>query len=118
LRKQVVANFFPEQAAESLPEGTKNFELGEGWKLKALFKCNYNLASEGIDAALNHIRDCGETGPFLADRLVTWKAALSLREYKALDGVTGTKIKQIINGVLTITPASPSLEIVPPKARK
>jgi hypothetical protein len=116
LRKQVYATCFPN------PEmGTNNLELGKGYKLKAVRKLNYNLANgEGqTEAALDQIEKLGNEGKFIAERLVGWKPSLSLSEYNKLEASNPThqKIKAIINSVLTTTEASPSLEVVVPKAK-
>lgn len=102
-------------------EGTTNFELGNGYKLKAVKKLNYRLAAnDKVDDALDAISKVGKDGEgkFIAERMVKYDPRLSLTEYKALDPTNPThkKIKELVDGVLTITDGAPTLEIVEPKA--
>lgn len=115
-RTKVFGTYFP-----AAGEGTSNFELGNGYKLKAVKKMNYRLAAnDKVDDALDGIAKLGKDGEgkFIAERLVKFDPRLSLSEYKALDPTDPTqgKIKELIDGVLTITDGAPSLEIVEPKA--
>jgi len=113
LRKQVIAECFPVEADH---EGTENVELGEGWKLKSIFKLNRRLANKNgeTEKVLDTMEATGEEGKFIADRLVKWEPKLSMTEYKKLP----TKFKKMIDGVLTATPGAPSVSLVEPKAKK
>lgn len=121
LRKQVVEVCFPDA-----PVGTSNLELTRGYKLKAVKKLNYSLDktddSARTDAALDAIAKIGNEGTFIAERLVKWKPELSITEYKAIQtraaggDENAKKMLEHINAVLTITDASPELEMVFPKA--
>jgi len=114
LRKEVLKECFNFESDER--EGTENVELGNGYKLKAVFKLNRRLDNkdEGVDKALTKIEKSGPEGQFVADRLVKWKPELSLSEYKKLPD----KFKKLIDEVLTASPGTPSLELVEPKAKK
>lgn len=121
LRKQIVADIIQAKPGE---KGTRNFELNAGYKLKAVLKLNYKLDKDGIDPALDRIEAMGEEGKFIAERLVKWQPDLSVSEYNTLAerAKGGDKIAKSImaelNKVLTIEDASPSLELVEPKAKK
>lgn len=96
-------------------EGTQNAELGNGYKLKAVFKQNYNLADgDAVDAALTKMESLGAEGTFLAERIVKWKPELSLSEYRKLE----PQYKAIVDTVLTTKPGQASLEFVEPKSKK
>lgn len=95
-------------------EGTQRVPLKNGWHLKAVLKQNYKLDQNAINEALDQIEALGEAEKVIAERLISWKADISIREYKELQDYP--KIKKIIDSVLTITDGLPSLELEPPKA--
>jgi hypothetical protein len=120
LRKYIVKREFPKAQ-----EGTNNKELGEGYKLKAVVKYNYVLAdNETVEKCLDHISALGNEGPFIADRLVSWKPNFLKTEYNALlerkdkGDERAIKILNIIENMLTISEGAPTLDIVEPKAKK
>ena len=115
LRKEVLAEAFAFNP-EALREGTENFELGNGYKLKAVFKISRNLNNENdaVDKVLSKIEKAGAEGQFIAERLVKWKPELSVSEYKKLP----EKFKKMIDEVVTSKEATPSLELVAPKTPK
>lgn len=120
LRKYIVGRAFPQKQ-----EGMNNRDLGNGYQLKASVKYNYNLAENSVvEECLNHISALGNEGPFIADRLVGWTPKFHLAEYRTLceDKDKGderaTKILNIINQMLTIVEAAPSLEIKEPRKVK
>ena len=114
LRKEVLANCFSFDP-EALREGTENFELGNGYKLKAVFKISRNLnnENEAVDKVLSKIEKTGPEGQFIAERLVKWKPELSVSEYKKLP----EKFKKLFDEVVTSKEATPSLELVAPKSK-
>ena len=114
LRKEVLAEAFSFNP-EALREGTENFELGNGYKLKAVFKISRNLNNENdaVDKVLSKIEKAGAEGQFIAERLVKWKPELSVSEYKKLP----EKFKKMIDEVVTSKEAMPSLELVAPKSK-
>lgn len=114
LRKEVLAEAFAFDP-EALREGTENFELGNGYKLKAFFKISRNLnnENEAVDKVLSKIEKTGPEGAFVAERLVKWKPELSVSEYKKLP----EKFKKMIDEVVTSKEATPSLELVAPKSK-
>jgi|WetSurMetagenome_2_1015567.scaffolds.fasta_scaffold497834_1 hypothetical protein len=113
LRSQVVGQFFTAAIATPLPKGTENVELGNGYKLKAVFKLNYTLDNENdaVDKILTRMEKLGPEGQFIAERIIRWKPDLDVKEYERLD----PKYKKLIDEVLTIKPGTPSLEFVEPK---
>lgn len=96
-------------------EGTENVELGNGYKLKAVFKLyrRLNNKDDAVDKALTRIEKSGPEGEFIAGRLVKWKPELSASEYKNLP----EKFKRLIDEVMTASPGTPSLELVVPKSK-
>lgn len=88
-------------------DGTNNQPLPDGKILQAVFKQNYNVDSKLADATLKKLP------PAVARSLLTWNAKLKVGAYKALEPAH----KAIVNEIVTITPARPSLEIVEPKER-
>lgn len=114
LRREVLAEAF-QFDPEALREGTENFELGNGYKLKAVFKISRNLNNENdaVDKVLSKIEKAGAEGQFIAERLVKWKPELSVSEYKKLP----EKFKKMIDEVVTSKEATPSLELVAPKSK-
>ena len=114
LRREVLAEAF-QFDPEALREGTENFELGNGYKLKAVFKISRNLnnENEAVDKVLSKIEKTGPEGQFVAERLVKWKPELSVSEYKKLP----EKFKKLFDEVVTSKEAMPSLELVAPKSK-
>jgi hypothetical protein len=120
LRKYIVKREFPKPV-----EGTQRKELGNGYELKAVIKYNYSLAdNDKVEECLNHISDLGNEGPFIADRLVSWKPTFLKTEYndlldrKSKGDERAVKILNIVNSMLTITEGAPTLDIVEPKGKK
>lgn len=108
LRKEVVKRLFPNKS-----EGTNTIELGNGYQLKCVIKQSYKIDNKNVDSILDEIAKAGNEGSFIAERLVTWSASLSLTEYRELD----PKYKLIFDKVLTINDAAPVLEIREPKRK-
>lgn len=116
IRKAIAAREFPNPK-----KGTNNLELGNGYTLKLVHKVNYNLAPDNakVEEVQEAIEKVGNEGKFLADRLITWKPTLSVSEYGKLDleDPTHRKIKELVDSVVTMTDATPSLEIKEPKSK-
>jgi hypothetical protein len=110
LRKQIQTEFFP-----SPEKGTQRVDLPYGYKLKLVHKINYTLGNNDlVNKALDDIAGAGNDGTFIAERLVSWKPSISVKEYEILD----PKYKVVIDKVLTTKDASPTIEIEEPKAKK
>jgi len=120
LRKYVVSRAFPEKQ-----EGTNTVELGNDYKLKAVIKYNYKLAENAVvQRCLDRVAKTGNEGAFIAERLVSWTPNFLLQEYRAIQeevekgNATAKQIYDIVNEMLTISEAAPTLNIVEPKAKK
>jgi hypothetical protein len=112
LRTLVIAEF-SDTAVDA--EGTENYELNAGYKLKLVKKLNYTLSDK--DGSLKNILDeiVMQTGTNLyADELVRWKPELCTGFYKKMD----VAIQALLSPVLTIKPATPTIEIIEPKGKK
>jgi hypothetical protein len=120
LRKYIVKRAFPKAS-----EGMNTQELGNGYQLKAQVKYNYTLAeNKTVEECLDKIAALGNEGTFIADRLVSWKPSFLLTEYRELIKLSneGSKFANdvlvIVNQMLTISEATPTLEIKEPKVKK
>ena len=120
LRKYIVKRAFP-----TPKEGTNTIELGNNYELKANIKFNYKLADNKIvENCLDRIALMGNLGPFVAERLVSWSPSFLLTEYhnlqeQAKDGDKfASDVLKIVNEMLEITDASPTLEIKEPKKKR
>lgn len=120
LRRYIVGREFPKAS-----EGTTRKDLGNGYQLKAVVKYNYTLAENSVvEECLDHIAALGNEGPFIADRLVSWKASFLKTEYNDLldrkekGDERAIKILSIVDKMLTIKAAAPELDIIEPKAKK
>lgn len=120
LRKYIVGRAFPKKE-----EGMNTKPLGNGYELKAAIKYNYNLSdNDTVENCLAKVASLGNQGPFIADRLVSWKPSFLLTEYRELLDAKekGDKfaidVLKAIEPMLTITDAAPTLEIKEPKSKK
>lgn len=113
LRKQVLAAVFDFKGEADDREGTSTDDLGNGYKLKGSFKQNRTLNAEKVESVLAKMEKSGAEGAFLAERVVKWKAELSITEYRNLP----EKFKKMIDEIMTQKAGTPSLEFVAPKAK-
>lgn len=104
---ELVGKFFA-----GAPEGTSTVELGGGYKLKAGIKYNYRLDPDQTAKALDKIIQADPAGKMLAARLVKWAPELRVGEWRKLP----EKLAKIIAGAISVSPATPSLELVAPEA--
>lgn len=113
LRKEILAELYDFDATVDLREGTENLELGNGYKLKAVFKVSRKLENKNGETkrALEKIQEYFDGGFVIAERLVKWSPELSTSEYKKLPA----DIRTVIDTCVTTKPSTPSLEIVEPK---
>lgn len=109
LRAEVLAAF-SEHVADELFSGVENIDIGQGYDLKITHALSYKLDNandfERTDEALDAIEKL-DNGELLAERLVKRKLELSVSEYKKLPPAA----KKIIDRVLTITNAAPTVAI-------
>lgn len=88
--------------------GTENYELGNGYKLKLSTKNNYKIDStEAAEEMLSKLPDHYHD-------LVKWKPELSTACFNQLP----PDLKSVVEEYITITPATPALELVKPKEVK
>lgn len=86
-------------------------ELGNGYKLKGKRPISYKLDVETTKTALQYLRELGNEGTFVADRVVKWKPELSLTEYNKMS----EQQRKILDAALTTTPGLPVIELVKPE---
>lgn len=98
-------------------EGTNTVELGNGYELKGVRKISYDLDKDTnkVELALKSVANVDAEGAFLAERLVSWKPLLSVKEYKLLGNGA---YKTAIDMVLTTKDGAPTLEVKPVKPPK
>lgn len=119
MRRYIVDRAFPTPR-----EGTNTLELGQGYQLKAEVKFSFNLANNDVvEATLNEIEKVGNEGKFIADRLVSWTPNFLLIEYRALQAAEESsndakQILRLIDKMLTVNDAAPTLKIKEPKVKK
>lgn len=105
LRQEVFAAAFPKAK-----EGTNTLPLLNGWKLNGKRTINRTLDVAALPAVLDELRKLD----VVADALVDYKPSLNLSMYRALP----TDKRKVFEQALTIKDGTPSLEIVPPKAKE
>ena len=109
-RKKVVAFAFD----PTKEKGTERIPLENGYELKAVKKLNYNVDQDKVNAVLDKFEALDEQSKFVSERLIKWKADLSITEYNSLT----EKQKAVIDECITTSDGAPTLEIVPPKDKK
>lgn len=130
LRTKVTTTLFP-----SPKKGTQRYDIGGGYKVKLVHGWTYTLGNkdmvdpatetkipirkqiEDLEAAI--IDTHGEAGLQLVKRLISWKPELSGSEYEKLDldNPLEKEVKEMIDAVLTVKPASPQLTFEEPKEK-
>lgn len=131
LRQEICEHLFPGNTTE----GTHRYELGNGYSVKYVYKNNYAIERDvdKVDAAAEVMAKMGPTAAVIAERLLKWSADLSISEYRILtdraakyandpnafpEYATESRVLRELNGILTIKPASPTLELEEPKEGK
>lgn len=108
LRKQIIAAYSDKADDYS---GVENHDIGFGYDLKIEHKLNYTLKSadsfKDVHAVINRIESISDVAAFIAGNLFKQKFEISVSEYKKLP----VDIKQLVDTVLTIAPASKSVKI-------
>ncbi len=102
LRKLVFALAFPTPV-----EGTNDLDLPNGWKIKGTYKLDRKLDEAALPAVLETLRQQG----VVADSLIRRKPEIDTKAYRALSDAN----RLIFEQAMTIKPASPTLELNPPK---
>lgn len=108
LRKQVMEAYFPAPV-----EGVNTCQLEAGWELKATYKIDRKIDEAALPAINIKLREM-EVNP---DPLVKLKPALDTSAYKTLVQ-TNPEAAKVFEQAMTSKPASPSLELKPPKVEK
>jgi hypothetical protein len=102
LRRLLVAALFQTPA-----EGTQYEDMPAGWRLKLQYKIDRKVDEAALPAVKDRLREIGVN----PDLYVVNKPELSLTSYRLLT----EEQRQILDQALIIKPASPTLELVPPK---
>jgi hypothetical protein len=105
LRKQVFAAFYPVPK-----EGTNTLDLADGWKLKGVYKLDRKIDDAALPAVTEQLRGMGVN----ADTLVAWKPELKTATYRELTA----EQRAVFDQALTVKPGSPTVELMPPKAKE
>jgi hypothetical protein len=107
LRLELVAEHFPKGCT-----GTVKVEVGAGYVLAGEFGVYYRLPAEDkTRPVLNRMAAADAAGPELVKRLVKWTPEVRVGELKQLP----PRMRSLIDKVLTVSPATPSLELREPK---
>lgn len=101
MRQELFGDAFP-----APKEGTNNLELMDGWKLKGTLKIDRKIDDAALPAVMEAIRGMGVN----PDPCIERKPSLALKAYKALP----PEIQKVFDTALTIKPALPTIEVVPP----
>lgn len=116
IRKAVFGYCFPTPKA-----GVNRMDIGNGFALKATHKINTKVSGTiaEIEACEEACEKLGNEGAFLIERIITWKADVSVSELKKLDVSLPLhkQVKAEVEKIITETPGAPSLEIEAPKAK-
>lgn len=102
LRKLVFAIAFP-----SPVEGTNDVDIPNGWKIKGTYKLDRKLDEAALPIALAELRKQN----VVTETLIRYKPEIETKAYKALSDAN----RMILEQAMTIKPASPTLELIPPK---
>lgn len=105
LRKQIATALF-----KAPKEGTNYADLNKGWRLKLVHKLGYKLDMEQAPIVAQQLQSIGVD----LGTLIKTKYELGTTAYKALSDST----RAVVDQMITITPQSPALELVPPKESK
>lgn len=113
-------------------KGTQRYNLNGGYKIKLVYGLTYTLGDKdkvddegkkiSIESQVRAIEEkimaIGPEARILLERLIKWKPELSGSEYEKLDSDDETQvaIRNLIDEVLTVKPASPQLTFEEPKA--
>src|SRR5574340_318677 len=105
LRKRVMAAFFP-----SPKEGVNTVDLQADWKLKGTHKLDRKIDEAALPAVQEQMRDAG----YNPDVYIKHVPELNVMIYKA----ASPEVKKIFDHAIIMKPASPTVELVPPKEKK
>ena len=106
LRQEVFALAFPAPR-----EGANNAELPAGWGLKGTLKIDRKIDEAQLPIIMEAIRN---TFNFNPDQIIHHEPKLNVKIYKSLP----EEVRKSFDVALTIKPAMPTIELVPPKPAK
>ncbi len=107
LRKQVMEAYFPTPT-----EGVNTCQLESGWEMKATHKIDRRIDEAVLPAINAELREMGVN----ADSLVRLKPELATTAYKTLVQINPEAAK-VFEKAMISKPASPSIELKPPKVK-
>lgn len=107
LRERVLRDQIGKYVFPNPKEGTNKADMPAGWTLKFTHKIDRKVLEPELDANTEQLRKAGIN----VDTIIRWKPELNTKEYR---GLTAEQIK-LVDSVLDIKPATPTLELVPPK---
>ncbi len=107
LRKEVMAEYFPTPV-----EGVNACPLESGWVLKGTHKIDRKMDEAALPAILSELREM-RINP---DHLIRFKPELDTTAYKALVQINPEAAK-VFEKAMISKPASPSLELKPPRGK-
>jgi len=107
LRKRVMAAYFPTPV-----EGVNTCQLESGWELKAAYKIDRKIDEAALPAINTELREMNVN----PDPLVRVKLELDPTAYKSLVQINPQAAK-VFEKAMISKPASPSLELRPPKVK-
>lgn len=108
---------FDSEYSDDKPTGTRNIDLGNGWKAKCRRDISYKVDAEAMPEILEQLE------PAVRETIVKKKYELSKTQYKALqerakkEGGFAASQLRLLQTAITSRNATPSVEIVPPKAK-
>lgn len=100
-------------SSPEIAKGTENIPLQNNYKLKIVKGINYNVDQAIVKMQLDAIAASGPEGATIANRLMKWKASLSITEYNLLS----PELKVLIDRCITTTDSTPTIEIVAPSTK-
>jgi hypothetical protein len=126
-RNKVTKTLFPMPT-----KGTQRYDIGGGYMVKLVHKLTYTLGNKDavdessgkkmtvraqVEALEEKVAKMGEAERVLFETLVTWNPEISGTKYEALNekDEVHVRVRAAIDELLTIKPASPTLEFEEPK---
>lgn len=107
LRKEVMAEYFPTPV-----EGVNACSLESGWELKGNHKIDRKIDEAALSVIFSELREMSVN----PNRLVRFKHELDTTAYKSLVQINPEAAK-VFEKAMVSKPATPSLELKPPKTK-
>ena len=93
-------------------EGTNTIRLPDGRELKCVAAFEYATDADRANSCIRKLAMIGNEGPFLADRLFTFKPSVAAGELKKL----APQYRKVVDKLVDVKPKSPALKIHKPTA--